>query len=519
MRKLRRSLSLHAQASATSALTVVPILARGGSDGYRRGMSFAVPQTSASLRPLCVDLDGTLIKTDLFAETLIRATTHAPAVAGRAAMRLARGDRAGAKRLLAENVAIAVDRLPYREEVLDLIADARKQGRRVILATASDRLLAEQIAGHLGLFDEVVASDGIENLKHSRKARHLEERFGESGFDYVGDAHADLPVWLAAHEPLVVDASPTLLARLRHHRLSPRVLSTRQTWFGKLLRAARVHQWVKNLLVFVPIVANHSFADPLHFLAAVQIFLAFSFTASAVYLCNDLVDVEADRAHPRKRLRPFASGSLPIAVGMATVPVLLALAIAMTIGLPESTRWLLGGYFALSSAYSFKLKSIAVLDIFSLSALYLLRIEAGGFATGVHPSIWLTAFAAGVFLCLGSLKRVSELRLYSAHGISPGNRRPYLQSHLRLLNFACLGAGLLAIGTLAVYPTSENAQLLYTRPEFLFALPAIFAAWLSRMWLQMVKKSHADDPVLLAIADPLSYVALSMMIITALLAS
>jgi len=483
-------------------------------------MSPSPPNDTGMLqsRPLCVDLDGTLVRTDLFAETILRGLFAAPAATLRAMVMALIGRRAEAKQLLARLASPPVENLPFRTEVLALIHQARAEGRSVVLATAADRSVADKVAAHLQVFNLVMASNGSDNLKCDLKAQALIERFGRGYYDYIGDSRADVPVWQAGAACFVVSPSPSLWARLKRHGLDPAAVGHREPVWRAALEACRVHQWTKNLLVFVPIVANHSFTNPQHLQYSAIMFLAFGLTASAGYLCNDLVDLDADRAHPRKRRRPFAAGALPIVFGLAGIPLLLLLAFVITVPLPQSCQWLLAAYFAISVAYSFVIKALPIIDIAALAGLYLMRIEAGGLATGVIPSMWLTTFSAMVFLNLGCLKRVAELRLYRQQGIFPSNRRPYRRQHLNILQGACVLTGLAAVAVLAFYPGSANALSLYSKPIWLFMIPVVFGGWLLQIWAAMLRRPKIDDPVILAATDPASYAALILIVASAVLA-
>ena len=290
---------------------------------------FASAHNAASL-PLVVDLDGTLIKTDLLAETASRFLIEQPLRFFKLVVWLAEG-KCALKSRLAESARIDVAALPYNEELLDWLRQEKAQGRSIVLATASHRVLADQVAQHLGLFDDVLATDGNTNLKAHAKRDALVERYGERGFDYVGNDWPDVAVWQSAAQAHVVSGSARLIDKARSHGNLGLTLSNGKPHLAvALLKAMRPHQWMKNLLVFVPLLAAHQYSDGASVLQALLAFIVFGLTASSVYLLNDLVDVADDRHHPRKRRRPLASGDLSLLQGWLAWPVLLLLAFALT---------------------------------------------------------------------------------------------------------------------------------------------------------------------------------------------
>jgi 4-hydroxybenzoate polyprenyltransferase/phosphoserine phosphatase len=463
----------------------------------------------ADRRPVCVDLDGTLLATDSLHELAIGLAWQRPLDLLRLPAWLA-GGRAHLKARLAERIALDPARLPYRDDVLGALRAARAQGRPCVLVTAADRRVAEAVADHLGLFSEVLASDGGANLKGRRKAERLAERFGRGGFEYLGDAAADLPVWEAAGAASLVAPSEGLRRRVAARIPVERTLGARGGGGARLrswLRALRVHQWVKNLLVLLPLLASHRFDEPPLALLAAFAFAAFSLCSSAVYLWNDLADLGADRAHPTKRLRPFASGELPVAAGVLVAPLLLAAALGLAAAtLPSRFAAALGAYVLTNFVYTFWLKRVAIADVVLLAALYTLRVVAGGIAVSVVLSPWLLAFCLFFFLNLAFLKRYVDVRRIAEEG--GGGRVPgrdYEASDLTLLASMGLAAGYLAALILALYIQSENVAQLYRSPALLWLATPLAAYWVSRMWLLAHRGRMDDDPVAFAVRDPVTW--------------
>ncbi|MCX7887527.1 MAG: UbiA family prenyltransferase [Verrucomicrobiae bacterium] len=453
--------------------------------------------------PLCVDLDGTLIKTDLLWELLVRVLGRNPLnvfrVFGWALCGLAR-----MKTELARRVDFDVSLLPYQTDFLEYLRAEHAKGRRLILVTASPRFLAEKVAAHLGFFTEVIATEGRTNLRCRQKARCLVERFGRGGFDYAGNSRADIPVWREARHVIVVGAPVAGFPNATVFRV-PRTL-----WRG-VFAALRVHQWAKNLIIFVPLLTAHHLHEPGLVLPAVWAFAAFSLCASALYVLNDLLDLEADRRHASRKNRPFASGALPIHYGLALVPVLLVAAAGVSSLLPVRFAGVLALYALLTTLYSFRVKRIALLDVFWLAGLYSIRLVAGHEATGIPYSAWLLVFSMFIFLSLALLKRFQELHVHGgqAHG------RGYQADDLELISSLGAGSGYLSVIVLALYVNSEQVRALYQHPMRLLLICPLFLFWVSRVWLLAHRGELHDDPVWFALRDRASYLiaAVTLLII------
>ncbi len=458
--------------------------------------------------PLCVDLDGTLVRTDLLFESLAQLLKHRPLAAAAVPLWLARG-RAVLKRELAARTALDVEALPYHAPLLAHLRAEKARGRRLVLVTASDETLARQVAAHLGLFDEVLASDGQTNLKAAQKAAALTARFGAQGFDYAGNERADLPVWAQAKRALLVETPPAIAAQVRvSHPQSvevPRPEGARPR-FAALRRLLRPHQWVKNLIVFVPLVTSHQIGHWPVLRDALIAAAAFSLCASAVYALNDLLDLAADRRHATKRRRPLAAGDLPLVWGLALPPLLFGAGFALTALLPAVFAGVLACYCGLSLAYSWRLKLKPLLDVFVLAGLYTLRLIGGHAATGVAYSDWLLAFSIFVFLSLALVKRFEEVQgaAPDAGGFIRG--RGYRPEDLPLLAPLGVASGFLGALVLALYVSSEQVRVLYRRPSWLLLICPLLMYWIARMWLIAHRGRMHDDPVVFALKDRASYV-------------
>ncbi|MGH6934663.1 MAG: UbiA family prenyltransferase [Methylocella sp.] len=467
--------------------------------------------------PLVVDLDGTLIKTDLLYESYFSTVTSNLRHHWSVVVALLRG-KAQLKAYLADSSNINYGLLPYDESVLALIWLARAEGRRVYLATASDQRHAAGIAAHLGLFDGVFASDGTTNLSGEAKARKLVETFGAGRFDFIGNGPMDMSVWLDARKAYSVGVSRGL-ARMACRLGKPvehlaREAPSLHVW----LKALRVHQYAKNVLVFVPLLTAHAYAVP--FLArAMLAFVAFSLCASAVYILNDLVDLNADRRHPNKRYRPFASGTIPITHGIIAIPVLLVLAFGCAFVASLPLAGVLTGYLALTLAYSLKLKRKLLVDVVVLAMLYTTRVVAGTAALPVVISEWLLAFSMFIFTSLALVKRYVELSLHLDKELPDPSNRNYRLTDLPVVGALAAASGFNAVTIFALYISSPAVRELYRYPERLWLICPILLYWIGRAIMLAHRRVIDDDPILFALRDRASHLAGGFMIAIIVLAS
>ncbi|GAB4368662.1 MAG: UbiA family prenyltransferase [Acidobacteriota bacterium] len=471
-----------------------------------------------SAMPLCVDLDGTLVATDTLWESVVRLLRRNPLWLVVLPLWLL-GGRASFKRRVAARVSIDPAVLPYRREVLELIESARDAARPVLLVTAADRDVAERIAAHLGLFDGVVASDGRENLKGEVKRDLLVGRFGEGGFEYVGDAAADLPVLAAAARGWLCAPAGRTAARAGRLDVPVGTIGRRRSPLLALVRALRPHQWAKNTLLFLPVVLADEGIRLINVVHAAYGFAAFCLVASAGYVLNDLVDVDADRAHRTKRHRPFASGDLPIALGPPLFAVLVLAAFAVSaLLLPGLFAAMLAVYFAASLAYTFYLKSKVMVDVLVLAMLYTHRVLSGGVATGIPISAWLLAFSMFFFLSLAFAKRYVELLDFAGIGDETVKSRGYQKSDLEMVGSMGPASGYLAVLIFSLYINSPKVATGYSHPSLLWIACPILLYWISRIWIRARRRKLHDDPVRFALFDPVSWICGALVGLVVLLA-
>lgn len=450
--------------------------------------------------PLCVDCDGTLIQTDLLHEGLLLMVKQAPMALLLLPLWLLRG-KAFLKARVAERVRFDWKTLPYSKRVLEIGAEARAQGRTVVLATASPRFWAEGIAAHVGLFDRVVATEGERNLSGAAKAASLCESYGAQGFDYVGNGRSDLPVWARARSAIVVSSSASLLHAAQRGGTVAEVVQVERAGPLAYLKMVRAHQWLKNLLVGVPMASAHLLGSTDSVVKAVIAFFAFSLCASAVYLVNDLLDLDADRQHIRKCKRPLAAGTIPVHHAVLMAPLLLIASIALSLLLPPAFLVVISGYFVMTLAYSLRLKRQVIVDVLLLAALYTTRIVAGAVATSVTPSFWLLAFSMFLFLSLAIVKRYSEMRVTLSQSKQTAAGRGYSVDDLPVLLSLGVSAGMAAVLVLALYINDIDTRRLYPDTVWLWLVPPLILYWVSRVWMKTHRGEIDDDPVVFAVHD------------------
>ena len=463
-----------------------------------------VAQVRSGTRVLCVDLDGTVIRGDLVWECLVSLIKKNPLSALKVPFWLLAG-RAHLKTQLARSTQLDVASLPYRQDVLDFLKERRAAGFQIVMVTAAAQEMATRVADHLGVFDACYGSSDGENLKGRSKAEFLRQKFGDSGFEYLGDSPADLPVWRSSSSSHVV-GNQNLVRRAASKALLGRVFPEEQARLGAWVAALRGHHWFKNLLLFLPLALAHRFEARSWIMTAAG-FLLFGLCASGIYVLNDLLDLHSDRVHPWKRNRPFAAGEIPIPAGLLICCVLLMAALPAGFLLGRNFGMVLIGYTALTLWYSAYLKKIVLLDAFVLSSFYSIRIWAGALISAVPLSHWFLSFSLFFFLSLSMAKRYSEL-LHAGDLVEQGRSgRGYVPADRVLLMNLGIASGFSAIVIFILYLHSPEVLTLYQRPGLLLLLAPALAYWLSRLWLEANRGALRDDPVVLALKDPVSYFA------------
>lgn len=456
------------------------------------------------LKPLCVDLDGTLIKTDLLWESVFGLLKLHPLDVLKLPFWLVRG-KAFLKEQLAKRVPLQPETLPYNLPFLEFLRSEKARGRPLVLATASNALYAGSISSHLGLFNAVFASDEKLNLSGKNKARQLEKAFGTKGFGYAGNSAADLPILAASCEAILVSPDRSLRSASRRMEIA-RTFPDSKSFFSAIVREIRVYQWVKNLIVFFPLIAAHRWNQVGDLVHSLWAFGSFSLCASSVYLINDLMDLESDRRHPKKCQRPLAAGDLSLASGTVLTAILLAVWVVSAWALAPSFFSVLFFYFALNLLYTTHLKRMVIIDVVVLACLYTLRVFAGGLATTIPVSHWLMGLCLFFFFSLALVKRHSELTLMSSLERSSTKGRGYHVDDRFMLASLGTASGFISILVFILYIQSDRVQALYSRPEALWWIPPLLVYWMSRVWLLAHRGVLDDDPILFALKDIPSHI-------------
>jgi 4-hydroxybenzoate polyprenyltransferase/phosphoserine phosphatase len=463
------------------------------------------PAGPADPVPLCVDLDGTLIRSDLFVESLFALLRKNVAYLFLIPVWLMRG-KAYLKHQIAQRVDLDVTLLPYHGPFLNYLREQRAAGRRLVLVTATHHKYAREVAAYLDLFEQVLATDDTTNLSGTDKRARLTADYGAHGYDYAGNSRKDLEVWSEARRAVVV--APDRGVKTGAERLATleRSFDDGKAPVKDYLRAMRPHQWIKNLLVFVPLIASHKVHDLTLLLDAALAFSSFSLCAASVYLLNDLLDLDADRHHAQKRRRPFAAGRISVVRGSLLIPVTLILAFSLALmTLPPAFGAALGVYYLMTVAYSLRLKRVLMLDVVVLAGLYSIRIVAGTLAIAETHSFWLLAFSMFTFLSLAMAKRCAELSAKQSLAEERVKGRGYRRGDLEMVQSLGASSGQIAVLVLALYIVQDGGYAAYSRPEVLWLLCPLLLYWIGRVWIFAHRGWLHEDPVVFALRDRMSW--------------
>jgi 4-hydroxybenzoate polyprenyltransferase len=458
---------------------------------------------------LFVDLDGTLINTDLLLESFFRLLAKNFLYLFLIPFWLVQG-KANLKYQIARRVAIRVDLLPYNKKLISYLEAEKSLGRKIVLISASNQALVSDVADHIRLFDQAIGSSERENLKGSKKLEKIQQLCSGSPFDYAANARPDLKIWEQADNGILVNSSKTLLADAGKLTEVAAVINSDISQLNAFLRALRIHQWAKNLLLFLPLLLSHQLNNIELILMSLAGFLSFSLCASSVYLLNDLLDLEHDRQHATKSTRPFAAGDLSLQTGLIATPSLLGLALLVATLLPWQFSAVLLGYYSLTVIYSFYLKAFAIVDVLLLACLYTVRIIAGAATISTIPTFWLLAFSMFMFMSLAIVKRVTELGNLRDKNEQEARGRGYKAEDLESLTMLGSASGFMAVLVFALYINSEETRALYGTPEVLWFICPLLLYLISRIWLLTNRGQLHEDPVVFFITDHISQVVAAL---------
>jgi len=449
------------------------------------------------LASLFVDLDGTLTKSDTLYEQIFLLLRTRPWALIRIPMWLARGGKARLKHEVGVLAPLRVENLPYNARVLDYISEHRTRGGDAYLATAASSTTAHAVANHIGLFDGVLCSDRESNLSGHAKLESI--RAQHTQFSYIGNGNVDLPIWKEADNKIIVNAPPPLNNKIVSQ--GGVSLGKRDPVITNLLRACRPHQWLKNLLLFVPLLLAHELTNVSALIDSFIGFLSFSFCASGVYLLNDMLDLEHDRGHPTKKKRPFAAGLLPIKTGVVAWMLITALGIGLAVSLNWNFLIILLGYLLITNAYSLRLKKVIMLDVAVLAGLYTVRVVAGSEAIDVPLSFWLLSFSMFLFLSLALVKRYCEIARLKLTSTAKAEGRGYEASDKWIIAQLGTSSGMLSVLVLALYINSNVVATSYSEPRFIWLICPLLMYWIGRIWLLAHRGEVEEDPVVFAAKD------------------
>ncbi len=478
----------------------------GGNGKLRVGIVVSITadqydmEVQTSEKPLCVDLDGTLIHTDLLHEAVFMLLRMNLLYVFMLPLWLARG-KANMKAQIAKRVMPKAESLPFNLTLLDWLKDQRDAGRELILATASHHRYARAVADHLNIFHSVEATDDTVNLSSSAKADRLVERFGAGGFDYAGNSRDDFKVWDKANRAIVVGEESDAIRYSKNAHADRLIEQPGKSRLRIWMKAIRVHQWLKNTLLFVPAILHFDMFDTLTAIHLVVAFFAFSFCASGVYLINDLIDIEVDRKHKTKQHRPIAAGKLSVSDAVFAAICLFASSLFMSTSLPLAFTGILALYFAITSLYSFVLKRLLLIDVLTLAGLFTIRVMAGSAAIGGMVSTWLLAFCVFFFLSLALVKRFVEISGQLTSTGRAGSGRGYQPVDLETLGQAGMTSGFASVVVLALFIDSPLIAQNYHNPQLIWLVCPLVLYLLMRIWVLARRNEMNDDPVVFLMTD------------------
>lgn len=469
--------------------------------------------------PICVDLDETLISSDSLADSIFCAIKNHPHIIFLLPFWILKGKFYFKKRIL-HYYQINPETLPYRAEILDFLKQKKSEGRKIILITASLQEVADSVANYLGIFDGSYGTSSKKNLKAANKTLFLVDKYGKAGFDYIGDSKADLAVWEKARKSVLVEPSSKILKKVKSFNNIEKVFIGKKNYLMLILKEIRVHQWLKNFLIFLPLLMAHKLDHIELIIKSITAFFSFSFVASFVYVINDLLDIDSDRKHPRKKNRPIASGNLSIKIALIIGLILLIFGMGSSlIFLSTEFSIVLLIYLLITTLYSFYLKKIYILDIFILSMLYTIRLIGGAVAIDVVVSKWLLAFSVFLFLSLAILKRFTELRVMQMENKSKTSGRGYNVDDLNLISILGPTSGYLSVVIFTLYIYSPEVLKLYSVPELLWPVAIFILLWITRIWFLANRNEMDDDPIVFAVKDKTSHLIFTIITILIILAT
>jgi len=449
---------------------------------------------------LFVDLDGTLLNSDLLYESFFSLLKNNFLYLFLIPFWLLKG-KANLKNKISERTDIDPSLLPYNTEFLNYIKEEKKYGRELILATASNTKFANAISEHLGIFSSVISSDKEINMSGANKLSAIKAMTEGKAFSYAGNDAIDLTIFKDAESAILVNPTATLTRKTKKLTAIEKTFSSDRNILKACIKAMRLHQWVKNILIFVPLFMAQLWNQTDNILLTIAAFFMFGLTASSVYLLNDMLDLEADRRHPRKKNRPFASGQLSLGIGIFLTILIPLITLPISYFISINFFIIILIYLALTLAYSFILKAYVLIDAIVLASLYTIRVIAGAAVIKIMPSFWLLAFSMFIFISLALIKRCSELYTLKSMDKNHSEGRDYEVNDIPVLQSMGLASGFTSVLVIALFINSPEVIVRYSHPQILWLLCPALLYWISRVWLKTQRGEMHDDPIVFSIKD------------------
>jgi len=452
--------------------------------------------------PLLVRNEGVLVETDLLWESFYLLLKRNPFVLIWLPYWLFRGTAFTAQQIM-DRVMPSVEYLPYNRQLIGYLQEQHRNGRELVLVTSLSKEYAQRISCHLGFFKSVLSREELLSTVDPKKSKNDLPDSAPVDFVYVCREVEDINLCGNGNVVLVNPDQSTLYTIRNQCNIEQVIVSSKGGLF-KYIQAIRVHQWLKNLLVFVPLITAHQIDDPILVLRTILAFFAFSLCASGVYLLNDLIDISDDRKHQKKCKRPFAAATISVKTGTLLIPVFTLSAFGFGLVLGTPFLYILAGYLATTIFYSIWLKKLALVDVITLAFLYTTRIFAGGSAVSIMPSFWLLSFSMFIFFSLALTKRGSEL--LHAHDLERTklDGRGYVIDDIKIVYDFGVASGYMSVLVLALYINSDSVRLLYGRPQVIWLMCPMLLYWISRVWLITSRGQMHDDPLIFTVQDRVS---------------
>ena len=461
---------------------------------------------------IIVDLDGTLLKTDMLCEAVVAKISKNFKETINILKVLLLNNRLEFKNYAFKDNTIDINTLPFNQEVISKVKKLKKSGNKIYLVTASPTNIAIKINEALKIFDNVYGSTDEVNLKGEEKKKLLNKLFGKKNYHYFGNSKEDLHVWKDSGYAYLVNVSFKIKNKVNDIRIPFESIETKKSKFEIFKSVIRIKQWIKNILIFVPLIAAQAFTLE-NYIQCLYAFVSFSMIASGVYIFNDLLDIRVDRHHEIKKNRVFASGEMQLETGFVIGVLLWIIGFILTSAINTSFLWALVVYSILTSLYSIKLKKIPIIDLCTLSILYTLRIWSGSVANEIQLSVWLLALSIFLFYSLACVKRLGELSNNKLTGRLTIKDRGYDIKDIPIVQSMAVSTGNAATIVFALYLNSTEIVKYYSYPPALWVIWLVLLYWVNYIIFMANRGKINEDPVIFAIKNKISIICGFLIII------